>query len=339
MTLEDIALLIGGEIVGPSNDLEISGIASLRDAGPDDITFYASRRYWKELCATKAAAVLVSTDFNETAPCPVIKVKNPSEAFDLIVGEMVPKPILPASGVHSQAVVSPQAILGENVSIGPCVVIEEGAVIGSGSVIGAHSYIGAYTILGEACLLHPRVTVRERCVIGDRVILHPGVVIGSCGFGYVFKEGAHRKIPQAGSVHIEEDVEIGANTTVDRARFGRTVIGKGTKIDNLVQIAHNVVIGAHTIICAQVGISGSSRIGSGVTLAGQVGVSGHIEIGDRVIVAAQSGITKDVKPQSVLVGSPGKPMDQWKKNNFYAQRLPELAERIKALEKQATSNR
>ncbi len=338
MTLQEIALLVSGELAS-SETLKISGVASLRDAGPGDIAFYASRRYWKEFCATKAAAVLVSADFNETAPCIVIKVKNPSDAFDLIIGEMAPKPIPGASGVHPQAVVSPKARLGENISIGPFVVIEEGAVIGSGSVIGAHSYVGAYTTIGEACLLYPHVTVRERCVIGDRVILHPGVVIGACGFGYAFKEGAYRKIPQAGSVHIEEDVEIGANSTVDRARFGRTVIGKGTKIDNLVQIAHNVIIGAHTIICAQVGISGSSRIGSGVTLAGQVGISGHIEIGDRVIIAAQSGISKDVKPHAILVGSPGKPMDQWKKNNFYAQRLPELAERVKALEKQAAGDR
>lgn len=332
MNLREIALLVKGELASLEN-LEISGVASLRDAGPGDIAFYASRRYWKELCATKAGALLVSLDFNETAPCPVIKVKNPSEAFDLIIAEIAPKPIPVALGVHPQAAVSSTAILGENISIGPFVVIEEGAMIGSGSVIGAHSYVGAYTTIGEGCLLHPRVTVRERCVIGDRVILHPGVVIGSCGFGYVFKEGAHRKIPQVGSVHIEEDVEIGANSTVDRARFGRTAIGKGTKIDNLVQIAHNVVIGAHTIVCAQVGISGSSRIGSGVILAGQVGVSGHIEIGDRTTVMAQAGITKSVPPHAMLVGSPAKPADEWKRNNFYAQRLPELAERIKALEK------
>ncbi|MBX9742894.1 MAG: UDP-3-O-(3-hydroxymyristoyl)glucosamine N-acyltransferase [Chthoniobacterales bacterium] len=332
MRLEQIADLIEGEVVTPS-EVEITGIACLRNAGPSDLAFYASQRYWKELCATEAGAVLVPSDFQETAPCPIIKVKDPSAAFDLIVARLAPKPISPSPGVHPQAVVASSAILGEEVAIGPFVVIEEGAVIGDRSVIGAHGFIGAHTVIGKECLFHPRVTVRERCTIGDRVILHPGVVIGSCGFGYIFRNGEHQKIPQAGSVHIEEDVEIGANTTIDRARFGKTIIGKGTKIDNLVQIAHNVVIGAHNIICAQVGISGSTRTGKGVTLAGQVGLSGHIEIGDGAIIAAQSGISKDVAPNSLLVGSPGKPIDQWKKNNFYYQRLPQLSERLKALEK------
>lgn len=332
MTLQELAQLVQGE-VDLVCKIDITGISSLRNAGPGDLSFYASRRYWKELCATKAGVVLVPADFQETAPCPVVKVKDPSAAFDLIVTHFVPKPIEPSAGVHPQAVIAPNVILGEQISIGPFVVIEEGAVIGDQTIIGAHGFVGAHTVIGKKCLLHPSVTVRERCTIGDRVILHPGVVIGSCGFGYTFRNGGHQKIPQAGSVQIEEDVEIGANTTIDRARFGKTIIGKGTKIDNLVQIAHNVVIGAHNIICAQAGISGSTRTGSGVTIAGQVGLSGHIEIGDGSIIAAQSGISKDVPPGSVLVGSPGKPIDQWKKNNFYIQRLPQLAERIKTLEK------
>lgn len=331
MTLQEIINLVQGEGDASCN-VEITGVACLKNAKEGDISFCTGHRYSRELSETKASAVLVPLDFKEKAPCPVIKVKNPSDDFDLIVAQLAPKPILSAPGIHPQAVVSPKAILGERVSVGPFVVIEEGAVIGDGSVIGAHGYVGAYTTIGKKCFLHPRVTIRERCVIGDRVIMHPGVVIGACGFGYSFKEGVHQKIAQTGIVSIEEDVEIGANTTIDRARFGQTVIGKGTKIDNLVQIAHNVVIGAHNIICSQVGISGSTRTGAYVTLAGQVGLSGHIEIGDRATIAAQSGVSKDVPSCTVLVGSPAKPMAEWKKNNFYAQRLPQLAERIKALE-------
>lgn len=332
MNLATVACLVKGRLVGTSCDVEIKGVASLRDARLGDISFYEGRRFWNELSNTKASAVLVPLDFEETTPCPVIKVRNPSADFDLIVAHLAPKPTPAPLGIHPQALIAPTAKLGANVSIGPFVVIEEGALIGEGSVIGAHGYIGANAVLGEKCFLHPRVTVRERCLLGDRVSLHPGVVIGACGFGYAFRDGAHQKIPQVGIVRIEDDVEIGANTTIDRARFGETVIGKGTKIDNLVQIAHNVVIGPHNIICAQVGVSGSTRTGAGVTLAGQVGLNGHIEIGDQAIIAAQSGVTKDVPPKTFIVGSPGKSMAQWKKNNFYAQRLPELAERIRKLE-------
>jgi UDP-3-O-[3-hydroxymyristoyl] glucosamine N-acyltransferase len=177
------------------------------------------------------------------------------------------------------------------------------------------------------------VTVRERCILGDRVIVQPGAVIGSCGFGYEFQEGRHQKIPQTGIVEIEDDVEIGANTTIDRARFGRTVIGQGSKIDNLVQIAHNVQVGSHTIICAQVGVAGSTRIGSYVTLAGQVGLAGHLEIGDKAIIGAQSGLSKNVPSGSMVIGAPAKPMKEWKQTNFYISQLHKLFERVKELEK------
>lgn len=200
-------------------------------------------------------------------------------------------------------------------------------------MIGAHSFIGAYTKIGKNCLFYPRVTIRERSIIGNKVMIQPGAVIGSCGFGYLSTDAGHEKIPQLGIVEIQDDVEIGANTTIDRARFGRTLIGYGTKIDNLVQIAHNVVLGPHNIICSQVGISGSTRTGSGVKLAGQVGLSGHIEIGDRAIIGAQSGLSKNVTPKAVVIGSPAKPIEQWKKNNFYLHNLGKLFERVKALEK------
>ena len=175
--------------------------------------------------------------------------------------------------------------------------------------------------------------VRERCILGNRVILQPGAVIGSCGFGYELKEGRHVKIPQTGIVEIGDDVEIGANATVDRARFGRTVIGEGSKIDNLVQIAHNVQVGPHTIICSQVGIAGSTRVGSYVTLAGQVGLAGHLEIGDKAIIGAQSGLSKNVPPGSMVIGAPAKPMKDWKQSNFYISQLGKLFERVKELER------
>ena len=198
--------------------------------------------------------------------------------------------------------------------------IESGCVIAHGVRLGAN------------CRIYPNVTVRERCILGDRVIVQPGAVIGSCGFGYEFQEGRHQKIPQTGIVEIEDDVEIGANTTIDRARFGRTVIGQGSKIDNLVQIAHNVQVGSHTIICAQVGVAGSTRIGSYVTLAGQVGLAGHLEIGDKAIIGAQSGLSKNVPSGSMVIGAPAKPMKEWKQTNFYISQLHKLFERVKELE-------
>jgi UDP-3-O-[3-hydroxymyristoyl] glucosamine N-acyltransferase len=331
MTLLEIAEVVNGQLLGAST-LQIRGVASLRDAEQGDLAFYASPRYLTELRATKATAVLVPIGFNQEISCHVIEVENPSRAFDQVITLLASKPIPVGAGIHPQAIVSPQAILGKNVSIGPCVVIEEGVEIRENTVIGAHSFIGAYTKIGKNCHFYPRVTIRERCIIGNQVILQPGVVIGSCGFGYTSDETGHKKIPQLGIVEIQDDVEIGANTTIDRARFGRTLIGHGTKIDNLVQIAHNVVLGAHNMICSQVGISGSTRTGCGVTLAGQVGLSGHIEIGDRAIIGAQSGLSKNVKPGAIVIGSPAKPIEQWKKNNFYIHNLGKIFDRVKVLE-------
>ncbi|MFZ4116584.1 MAG: UDP-3-O-(3-hydroxymyristoyl)glucosamine N-acyltransferase [Chthoniobacterales bacterium] len=331
MTLLEIVELVQGELFGSSTS-SIIGVASLREAKEGDLAFYVAPRYLSELRETKATAVLVPRNFHQEAPCPVIKVDNPSTAFDRVIALLAPAPRPVAEGIHPHALVSPLAILGKNVALGPYVVIEEGVEIGDDTVIGAHSFIGADTKIGKNCHFYPRVTLRERCIIGNNVILQPGVVLGSCGFGYISSATGHEKIPQVGIVEIEDDVEIGANTTIDRARFGRTLIGRGTKIDNLVQIAHNVVLGPHNMICAHVGISGSTRTGTGVTLAGQVGLSGHIEIGDRAIIGAQSGLSKNVPPGALVIGSPAKPMEQWKKNNFYIHQLGKLFDRVKALE-------
>jgi UDP-3-O-[3-hydroxymyristoyl] glucosamine N-acyltransferase len=228
--------------------------------------------------------------------------------------------------------VDPEATLGKDVFIGAHAVIEPGAKVGSRSIISAHAYVGHGVQIGEDCRIYPHVTIRERCTLANRVILHPGVVIGSDGFGYEFRDGAHQKIPQTGIVQIEDDVEIGANSTVDRARFGRTWIRKGTKIDNLVQIAHNVTVGEHSILCAQVGISGSTRVGNFVTLAGKVGVNGHIEIGDGAIIGAMSGVPKSIKPGVIVIGAPARPIKDYKISLALLNKLAALFDRVKKLE-------
>lgn len=339
MNLQEILHLVDGTTSSNSLELEITGFASLRDAQAGELSFFYSPRYLQELRQTKAAAVFVPLHFEEDHSSVLIKVKDPSAAFDCIIAALAkPEEYQPKPGVHPTAVVESTAKIGCDVSIAAYAVIEEDAVIGDRTIIGAHTFIGAHTKIGEDSFFHPHVTVRERCLLGNRVILHPGVVIGSCGFGYDSKKGTHQKIPQIGIVQIEDDVEVGANTTIDRARFGKTKIGKGTKIDNLVQIAHNVVIGPHNIICAQVGISGSTRTAAYVTLAGQVGLSGHIEIGERAIIGAQSGLSKNVLPGEIVIGSPAKSMKTWKENNFYIHQLGKLFDRVKELEKKREGN-
>jgi len=334
MRLHELALLIGVEIRGEAGDCEISGVASLLEARPGELSFYGNPRYLSQLRITKASAVLVPLDLKEEVPAQFLRVANPSEAFARVVTLFQPDEIIPKAGVHPSAIVDATAKLGSGVSIGALSVIGENVHIGEGSVIGEGCLIGPESRLGSGCRIYPGAIIRERCILGDRVILQPGAVIGSCGFGYELIEGRQRKIPQIGIVEIGNDVEIGANTTIDRARFGRTVIGEGSKIDNLVQIAHNVQIGPHSIICSQVGISGSTRMGSHVTLAGQVGLAGHLEIGDNAILGAKAGVSKNVPAGSLLIGAPAKPMKEWKEMNFYLSQLQKLFNRVKELEKQ-----
>jgi UDP-3-O-[3-hydroxymyristoyl] glucosamine N-acyltransferase len=334
-TVSELAALVGGEVFSGSGDAVIEGPAALESAGPGEISFFAHPRYAADLRTTRATAVLVPRDFAGETPAVFIRVDDPSAAFTRITREFLREPAPPPAGVHPSAVVHSGAQIAPDASIGGQAVVMPGAVIGPRSVVMAGGYIGAGARIGAACLLHPHAVVGHGCLLGDRVILHSGAVVGSDGFGYDTQDGRHTKIAQSGIVVVEDDVEIGANTTIDRARFGRTVIGEGTKIDNLVMIAHNVVIGKHCIVCAQVGIAGSARIGNHVILAGQAGLVGHIRIGDGAIVGAQTGVSNDIEPGARVVGSPPRPIGDWKRSIVRVDRLAELYNRVKKLEQRA----
>jgi UDP-3-O-[3-hydroxymyristoyl] glucosamine N-acyltransferase len=334
-TVSELAALVGGEVFSGSGDAVIEGPAALESAGPGEISFFAHPRYATDLRTTRAAAVLVPRDFAGETPAACIRVDDPSAAFTRITREFLREPAPPPAGVHPSAVVHSGAQIAPDASIGEQAVVMPGAVIGPRSVVMAAGYIGTGARIGAACLLHPHAVVGHGCLLGDRVILHSGAVVGSDGFGYDTQDGRHTKIAQSGIVVVEDDVEIGANTTIDRARFGRTVIGEGTKIDNLVMIAHNVVIGKHCIVCAQVGIAGSARIGNHVILAGQAGLVGHIRIGDGAIVGAQTGVSNDIEPGARVVGSPPRPIGDWKRSIIRVDKLAELYDRVKKLEQRA----
>ena len=333
MTLREIATLVGGHVEPANESIEIKGVAPLTDAAEGDISFFGDSRYLKSLRQSSATAVLVPHGFGEQIHPIRIWVDRPSEAFAKLLEKfVVPRPTF-QPGIHPSAVVAPNAQLGAGIHIGANSVIEQGAVIGDHSVIAAGSYIGHDARIGSDCLIYPNVVMLDRSIIGDRVIIHSGVIIGSDGFGYELRDGKNHKIPQTGFVQIDDDVEIGANTTVDRARFGRTWIQKGVKIDNLCQIAHNVIIGENSILCAQVGISGSARIGKFVTLAGKVGVNGHIEIQDGAVVMAMAGVTKSVPQKEILCGLPARPVREFKETFALTRNIQKLFERVKALEK------
>lgn len=332
LTARQAADLCGGQLTG-NPDEPITGVAGIREALPGDLSFIASPKYFSALKTTKAAAVIVGRDAKVEFARTLIRVDNPVQAFTKVVMRLMPPPVKFAPGIHATAVIAPTAKLGKDVSVQPHAVIEDGAVIGDRTVIGAGNYIGHGCRVGDDCLFYASVTLREYTVVGQRVILHPGVVLGADGFGYEPVNGKHQKIPQVGIVEIGDDVEIGANTAIDRARFGKTRVGRGTKIDNLVQIGHNCVIGEDCIICGGCGLAGSSILGNRVTLAGQVGVAGHLTIGDGVIVMAQSGINKDVAPGAFVWGTPAVPHTEAKRINAAIHRLPDTQERLRELER------
>jgi UDP-3-O-[3-hydroxymyristoyl] glucosamine N-acyltransferase len=325
----------GGELVGDPK-LKISGAASLAEATSGEISFFGNRKYIGLLRKTRASAVFVPPDFAESLAPAQVRVSNPTKAFEQVVLKFAPKPITYAPGIHPSAIVGSGVRLGERVSIQPHAVIEDSSQIGDDTIIGAGSYIGHETTIGSACLIYPLVTIRERSRIGSRVVIHSGAVIGADGFGFEMVDGRQQKIQQLGIVQIDDEVEIGANTTVDRARFGRTWIQQGVKIDNLVQIAHNVVIGKNSVIVAQTGISGSTRVGERVTMAGQVGIVGHVEIADGSVIAAQSGVSKSV-PGGVWFGYPAGPIDEVKQQIAWIRSLGKLFARVKEIEKKLGS--
>lgn len=322
--------MCGGELSGDPA-VVIKGAASLFEATAGEITFFADPRYVPLLHKTQASAVFVPENFSQKISAAQIRVASPAKAFAQVTARLAPPAIKFAPGVHPSAIVEPTAKIGHGVSIQPHAVIEADCSIGDGTVIGAGCYIGPECRIGAQTLLYPNAVIRERCVIGDRVIIHSGAVIGADGFGFQMIEGRFTKVPQTGIVQIDEDVEIGANTTIDRARFGRTWIQRGVKIDNLVQIAHNVIVGEHTAIAAQVGIAGSVRIGKYVLIAGQAGLVGHVEVSDRAMIGAQSGVSKSIGAGPWLL-SPAVPLDKAKNHLAWVHRLGKLLARVKAIE-------
>jgi len=322
---------LGGEICG-NDSVEISGVAGIEEAKPGDLTFIANPKYLKLLDTTTASAVVVGKDIQK-AKIPVIRHTNPYYAFSKAIALFhKPQKSYPEK-IDPTAILGKEVEIGKGVYIGPYVIIEDRAKLGDKVVILGGSFIGENTEIGENSLVYPNVTLRENVIIGKNVIIHSGTVIGSDGFGYAREKGVYYKIPQVGKVVLEDEVEIGANVTIDRATLSETRIKKGTKIDNLVQIAHNVKIDENTIVCGQVGISGSTKVGKNVTLLGQVGLGGHIEIGDNVIVGAQSGVSKSLHPGKVYFGYPAKEYSKARKIEAAVSLLPQYVEKIRNLEK------
>lgn len=338
MTAREIATFVRGEINGDEG-VEILRVAKIEEAGPGDLTFLANPKYEKHVAATKASAILVFTSFDTNkATLPkgltVIKVPDPYIAFLQVLKHLTPMPDPFSKGVHPTASVSASATIGANVSLGAHVVVGENAAIGTGTKIAPGCVIGDGVTIGENCLMYPNVTVYHGCRIGKNAIIQAGVVLGSDGFGFAPRpDGTYEKIPQMGIVVLEDDVEIGANCTIDRATLGQTLLKKGVKLDNMVHIAHNVVIGEDTVIAAQTGISGSTKVGKNVIIAGQVGIVGHIEIADRTVLMARTGVSKSTEPGVTYWSSPAKEHKRALKIEVVLRSLPELARDVEDLKK------
>lgn len=331
-TLKEIAKFVNGELVG-DGDISVKGINGIQDAQEGDLTFIANPKDEELVDQTKASCVVIPKTINKSFNKPSIKVDYPSVALSKIIEFLMPESIPHPKSIHKTAVISENASLGKNVSVGPYAVIADKASIGDNTIIYPFCYVGKNSKIGSECILYPHVTIRESIIIGNRVIIHPSTVVGSDGFGFdTQRDGTHFKIPQLGTVVVEDDVEIGSCVTIDRARFKKTVIGKGSKIDNLVQIAHNVVMGPHCLIAAQTGISGSTTLGRNVVFGGQVGVADHLKIGDFVIAGAKTGISKSFPAKSVLFWYPAKQADKARELLGSIGLLPKLFARVRQLE-------
>ena len=331
-TLRELADIVDGEVVGDGGII-ITGARGIKEAEEGEITFVANPKYISLMNRTKASAIIVSRDVNGAARS-LIRTEDPSLAFAKIVDLLAPNEVVHPQGIDSRAVIGKNVKLGKDVAIQPYAVIEDNVEIGDRTVIYAGVYIGHHTKIGADTVIYPNVSIWERIIVGNRVVVHSGTVIGSGGFGFATVKGVHHRIAQIGTVIIEDDVDIGANVTIDRARFEKTLIGKGTKIDNLVQIAHNVIIGEHCIIVAQTGISGSTVFGNNVIAAGQSGIVGHVTIGDNARIAAQAGVTKSVPANTVVSGYPARAHQEAKRVSACVQQLPKLYKRIKKLEEE-----
>lgn len=334
-TIGEIAELVEGELIRGNPEKELSNFAALDQADPSCVSFFGNPKYRDQLAETRAGLVLLpSAEVEAPESAALMLVENPVLAFDTVIRAYGVKPPEFAPGVSETAYVASDAEVDPDlVSVLPNATISSRAKVGKGTRIGSGAVICEGAVVGENCEIGPNVTIREGCIVGDRVIIHPGVVVGADGFGFEFVEGRHRKIEQLGIVRIENDVEVGASTTIDRARFGETVIGEGTKIDNQVQIGHNVIIGKHCIIVAQVGISGSSRIGNYVTLAAQTGVAGHLTIADQTTCGGRSGVISSItEPGGTYFGYPAKPMKENLRESMRVKQIGGLMKRVKALE-------
>ncbi|MDD5011664.1 MAG: UDP-3-O-(3-hydroxymyristoyl)glucosamine N-acyltransferase, partial [Phycisphaerae bacterium] len=332
ITVKELVNILKAELVG-SGSAEVCKVSAFDAASPDSVTFASEDKLLEKISQCKAAAVIVGKKVD--SPVPLLVVDNVERALIETLKQFMPPLAKPPAGVHKTAVVETGAVVDKTASIGPLACIRAGAKIGERTVIGAGVKIGENSIIGNDCKLEDNVVIYHNCTIGNNCVIGANSTIGATGFGYYFIDGQHRLIPHTGSVIIEDCVEIGANACVDRAKFGNTVVGAGTKIDNLVQIAHNVVIGKCCLIIAQAGIAGSSKLGNGVVLAGQVGVKDHITIGDRTQVGAQAGVMNDIESNQQVVGSPAIDFKEKMKQVLLQQRLPEMSKQLKQLVKRA----
>jgi UDP-3-O-[3-hydroxymyristoyl] glucosamine N-acyltransferase len=329
-TASEIARSLDGEVVGDGSIL-ITGLAPADQAKAGHLTFAENESYLDRAEKSDASAILVGNDIKSSSKV-LIRVTNPRVGFARLLNLFYPPPQF-APGVHPTAVVASSAQIDPTAHVGPHCAVGERVIIGARTALRGGNHLDADCVLGEDVLLHPHVTLYARCQIGHRVIIHANSVVGSDGFGFVFDQGAHRKVPQIGNVIIQDDVEIGAGVTIDRGALGSTVIGQGTKIDNLVQIGHNVLLGEHCILCGQVGIAGSTKVGQGVTIAGQVGLAGHLKIGNKVTIGAQAGVMNNIPDGEKWLGTPAMPDRDMKRIFIGMQRLPELLQRVNTLER------
>jgi UDP-3-O-[3-hydroxymyristoyl] glucosamine N-acyltransferase len=331
MKLSELASRLECRLEG-DGDIEITGVAGIEEAGPGELTFFTNPRYAPELRRTGASAVILG-EHAEAAPCAMLRVRQPYLTFARAV-ELFADPWRPEPGVHRLACIGRDVELAPDVSVGPFVALGDRVRIGAGTILYPHVTIGRGAVIGDGCTVHARVSIRERVRIGARVIIQDGAVIGSDGFGFAQRpDGSHYKIPQVGAVVVEDDVEIGANTTIDRPAVGETRIGSGSKIDNLVQLAHGVRLGRNVLLAAQVGVAGSTTIEDGVTLAGQVGVAGHLTIGKGAVASAQSGIPNSVEAGAFVSGYPAIPNRDWLRASAVFRKLPALRKAVADLER------